>query len=206
MNPEPLHSAFPLLSLLIWLPILGGLATLAFGNERANAARWFATSRQGRLAKASREDHLAARAMGNNPAVQQMYALLLSVAVVAVGSVLRVYSLGSITPKFFFFEYTLLTLTMPSSPASALTGDDAVRVQANSKIEQNRIMRAVMFIPPPGCGWRVSASAASMERNAARLKCRMASISIARRYGARGAASAPPVSRLFDCDIADASP
>ncbi len=43
MNPEPLHSTFPLLSLLIWLPILGGLATLAFGNERANAARWFAT-------------------------------------------------------------------------------------------------------------------------------------------------------------------
>nr|WP_285222305.1 MULTISPECIES: NADH-quinone oxidoreductase subunit M [unclassified Lysobacter] len=31
-----------MLSILIWLPILGGLATLAFGNERANAARWFA--------------------------------------------------------------------------------------------------------------------------------------------------------------------
>ena len=43
MNPEPLHSTFPLLSLLIWLPILGGLITLAFGNERANAARWFAS-------------------------------------------------------------------------------------------------------------------------------------------------------------------
>jgi NADH-quinone oxidoreductase subunit M len=36
-------SMSPLLSLLIWLPILGGVATLAFGNERANAARWFAT-------------------------------------------------------------------------------------------------------------------------------------------------------------------
>jgi NADH-quinone oxidoreductase subunit M len=35
-------STVPLLSILIWLPILGGLATLAFGNERANAARWFA--------------------------------------------------------------------------------------------------------------------------------------------------------------------
>jgi NADH-quinone oxidoreductase subunit M len=31
-----------LLSLLIWLPILGGAATLAFGNARPNAARWFA--------------------------------------------------------------------------------------------------------------------------------------------------------------------
>ncbi len=34
-------TSWPLLSLLIWLPIVGGLATLAFGNERANAARWF---------------------------------------------------------------------------------------------------------------------------------------------------------------------
>ncbi len=35
-------TTWPLLSLLIWLPILGGFATLAFG-ARANAARWFAT-------------------------------------------------------------------------------------------------------------------------------------------------------------------
>ena len=34
-------TSWPLLSLLIWLPILGGFVTLAFGNERANAARWF---------------------------------------------------------------------------------------------------------------------------------------------------------------------
>ena len=34
---------FPLLSSLVWLPILGGFATLAFGDARANAARWFAT-------------------------------------------------------------------------------------------------------------------------------------------------------------------
>jgi len=44
VSPEPLQSAFPLLTLLIWLPILGGFATLALGNERADAARWFATA------------------------------------------------------------------------------------------------------------------------------------------------------------------
>ena len=44
MSPEPLQSSFPLLSLLIWLPIIGGAATLFLGNERANAARWFATA------------------------------------------------------------------------------------------------------------------------------------------------------------------
>ena len=75
-------------------------------------ARLFATSTTGRLAKAAREDDLAARAMGINPATAQFLALLVSVAIVAVGSSLRVWELGTITPRFFFFDYTLLTLTM----------------------------------------------------------------------------------------------
>ncbi|HRP72862.1 MAG TPA: NADH-quinone oxidoreductase subunit M [Luteimonas sp.] len=33
---------WPLLSLLIWLPILGGVAVLGFGEKRAQAARWVA--------------------------------------------------------------------------------------------------------------------------------------------------------------------
>lgn len=44
MTSEPLQSTSFLLSLLIWLPIIGGVATMAFGNERAAAARWFATA------------------------------------------------------------------------------------------------------------------------------------------------------------------
>ncbi|TXK65739.1 NADH-quinone oxidoreductase subunit M [Alkalisalibacterium limincola] len=35
-------SSWPLLSLLIWVPIIGGLLTLAFGNSRATQAKWFA--------------------------------------------------------------------------------------------------------------------------------------------------------------------
>ena len=35
-------SNWPLLSILIWLPILGGALVLALGNARANAARWLA--------------------------------------------------------------------------------------------------------------------------------------------------------------------
>jgi NADH-quinone oxidoreductase subunit M len=35
-------ASWPLLSLLIWLPIIGGFATMAFGHERAATARWFA--------------------------------------------------------------------------------------------------------------------------------------------------------------------
>jgi len=75
-------------------------------------ARLFAQSRSGRLAKASRDDDLAARAMGVNPTVQQLAALLISVAVVAAAASLRVYEVGSILPGLFFFDYTLLTLVM----------------------------------------------------------------------------------------------
>ncbi|MEM9651295.1 MAG: branched-chain amino acid ABC transporter ATP-binding protein/permease [Actinomycetota bacterium] len=75
-------------------------------------ARLYAQSRPGKLAKAAREDNLAARAMGINPLVQQMSALLLSVAVVSVGSTLRVWQIGSILPDRFFFDYAMLTLVM----------------------------------------------------------------------------------------------
>ncbi|WP_462115549.1 NADH-quinone oxidoreductase subunit M [Lysobacter xanthus] len=39
-----MNGTFPLLSLLIALPILAGVATLAFGNARAHTARWFAVA------------------------------------------------------------------------------------------------------------------------------------------------------------------
>ena len=91
------------------------------------AARLFKQTRVGRLAQAAREDDLAARAVGIDPATQQMIALLLSVVIVAVGSALRVYVIGVITPRFFFFEYTLITLAMlivggRNSVAGALLG------------------------------------------------------------------------------------
>jgi NADH-quinone oxidoreductase subunit M len=47
VSPEPLQTitsngGLPLLSLLVWLPILGGALCLALGNARASAARWTA--------------------------------------------------------------------------------------------------------------------------------------------------------------------
>jgi branched-chain amino acid transport system permease protein len=111
-----------------WTDLTGGdRAGLSFSIGSTLSSRWpiycallgslivallFARSRPGRLAQASRDDNLAARAMGINPQVQQMGALLVSVVIVAVGASLRVYSIGNITPKFFFFEYTLVTLVM----------------------------------------------------------------------------------------------
>ncbi|HEX5756279.1 MAG TPA: NADH-quinone oxidoreductase subunit M [Arenimonas sp.] len=37
-----MFSSWPLLSLLVWLPIVGGLLTLFFGDSRSTHARWFA--------------------------------------------------------------------------------------------------------------------------------------------------------------------
>lgn len=111
-----------------WVELTGGnRAGLTFGIGETLQSRWpvylalavaipvarvFARSRSGRLAVATREDNLAGRAMGINPIVQQTIALLLSVAVVAVGSSLRVYEVGSVLPDLFFFDYTLITLVM----------------------------------------------------------------------------------------------
>jgi branched-chain amino acid transport system permease protein len=76
------------------------------------AARLFRETRTGRWAQAGREDPLAAGAMGIDLVRPQTVALLVSVAIVAVGASLRVQQLGSITPSFFYFDLTLLTLTM----------------------------------------------------------------------------------------------
>ena len=111
-----------------WNQVTGGdRAGLSFSIGDTLTSRWpiylallgsllvallFARSRTGRLAQAARDDNLAARAMGIDPQVQQMIALLVSVVIVAIAASLRVYSIGNITPKFFFFEYTLVTLVM----------------------------------------------------------------------------------------------
>ena len=39
---DSVHGAFPLLSLLVWLPMLGGVLCLLAGNNRPQLARWIA--------------------------------------------------------------------------------------------------------------------------------------------------------------------
>lgn len=117
------------------------------------AARLFRETRIGRLAQAAREDGLAARSMGINPAVPQMMALLLSVVLITVGASLRVQLLGSMTPNFFFFSFTLLTLAMlivggRNSVAGALLGV-AIITAGN---ELTRFL-AGSQVTVPGFGW-----------------------------------------------------
>jgi branched-chain amino acid transport system permease protein len=75
-------------------------------------ARWFRLTRAGRWSQAGQEDGLAAASSGIDVRVPWMWGFLLSVALVAVGSGLRVQSLGSISPNFFYFQLTLVTLAM----------------------------------------------------------------------------------------------
>jgi len=88
-----------------------GYAYLAFALALC-VGGLYRRSRTGRLARAGREDDVAARSLGILPAPHQLVALLLSVAVVAVGSSLRVWLTGTISPERFFIDYTLLTITM----------------------------------------------------------------------------------------------
>ncbi|MCY3648128.1 MAG: branched-chain amino acid ABC transporter ATP-binding protein/permease [Acidimicrobiaceae bacterium] len=111
-----------------WTDLTGGnRAGLSFRPGTAMAGRGYAylafaltllvaglyrRSRSARLARAVREDGVAARSLGIHPATHQMWALLLSVAVVAIGASLRVWLTGTISPERFFIDYTLLTITM----------------------------------------------------------------------------------------------
>ena len=116
-------------------------------------ARLFAETRVGWYARASRDDALAARAMGINPAGPQIVALALSAVIVAVGGALRIYELGTVTPKFFFLDYTLLILTMlivggRRSVAGALTG--TVVITAGNELAR---YLAGPDVDIPGTGW-----------------------------------------------------
>ena len=115
--------------------------------------RWFAESRPGRLAKAVREDGLAAAASGVDRVRPQMAALFLSVLIIAVGAVLRVRALGSMTPSFFYFDYTLLTLAMLIvGGRNSLTGSMLGVVTITAGIEFTRIL-AGESVSIPGLDW-----------------------------------------------------
>ena len=116
-------------------------------------ARLFAETRVGWYARASRDDALAGRAMGINPAIPQIIALVVSAVIVAVGGALRVYELGTVTPKFFFLDYTLLTLTMlivggRRSVTGALVG--TVIITAGNEFAR---YLAGPDVDVPGLGW-----------------------------------------------------
>ncbi len=115
-------------------------------------ARLFGETHTGRWAKAAREDSVASNVLGIDPKNPQMVALLLSVAIVAVGASLRVQDFGSMAPSLMYFDYTLLTLAMlvvggRHSVTGALVGVVIIIVGT----EISRIAGSDWDIP--GLGW-----------------------------------------------------
>jgi branched-chain amino acid transport system permease protein len=95
------------------VPRLEGWSWPLFGAFLAVlVAVFFRSSKTGRLAVATREDELAAGAMGIEVFTPRLVAFVVSGGLVAFGGILRVQSLGSIGPSQFSFEFTILILAM----------------------------------------------------------------------------------------------
>ncbi|MYA86622.1 MAG: branched-chain amino acid ABC transporter ATP-binding protein/permease [Acidimicrobiaceae bacterium] len=149
-----------------WTDLTGGnRAGLSFRPGTAMAGRGYAyaalvvallvagiyrRSRSARLARAVREDGVAARSLGIHPATHQMWALLLSVAVVAVGASLRVWLTGTISPERFFIDYTLLTITMlVVGGRNSITGAALGTVVITALLETARVVSGPDVDPGP---------------------------------------------------------
>jgi ABC-type branched-subunit amino acid transport system permease subunit len=90
---------------LILAMVLGAIiaAVVAFGYQH---------SRSGRLLRASREDPIAARALGVNIHRHRLIAFSLSGALAALAGGLLVHQLGSITTEQVYLQLTFITLAM----------------------------------------------------------------------------------------------
>jgi branched-chain amino acid transport system permease protein len=97
-------SSIPRLDGNTW-PIVGAVIAVV-------VAVLFRSTTTGRLSVATREDELAAGAMGIDVFSPRWWAFVMSGGVVALGGILRVQSLGSLGPSQFSFEFTILILAM----------------------------------------------------------------------------------------------
>jgi branched-chain amino acid transport system permease protein len=97
-------SGIPQLTSTVWLWFGVFLALVV--------AHLFRESRIGRFAVATREDELAAPALGIRLFTSRYAAWVVSIAVIALGGSLRAQSLGSVNPKQFTLDAGILILVM----------------------------------------------------------------------------------------------
>jgi branched-chain amino acid transport system permease protein len=97
-------SGIPQLTSSVWLWLGVFVALLV--------AHLFRESRIGRFAVATREDDLAAPALGIRLFTSRYAAWVVSIAVIALGGSLRAQSLGSVNPKQFTLDAGILILVM----------------------------------------------------------------------------------------------
>ncbi|MGB3642902.1 MAG: branched-chain amino acid ABC transporter permease [Mesorhizobium sp.] len=89
----------------VWILLAAAVAAIFFG-------RWFRDSPFGIQLRASGESRIAAESAGVNVRFLRLTAWVLGSGIVGLGGVLYVYLIGSISPKSFYFDTTLLTLAM----------------------------------------------------------------------------------------------
>jgi branched-chain amino acid transport system permease protein len=75
-------------------------------------ARWYRDSRRGSQLRASREDELAARAIGIDVVKMRIGAWTVSAMICAAAGALLAHFLGAFSPSKFYFDDTLTLLTM----------------------------------------------------------------------------------------------
>ncbi|MFM2182098.1 MAG: hypothetical protein RJB61_392 [Actinomycetota bacterium] len=98
---------------LTGVPILGGNGVLWLGAFIALVvAHQFQESRIGRFAAATRDDELAAPALGISLFTSRYAAWMVSIALIALGGALRAQSLGTVNPKQFTLDAGILVLAM----------------------------------------------------------------------------------------------
>lgn len=112
---------------------VGVYAGAAFAVLAVAIARVFKDSRFGMLARATREDEMAAQSLGIRVPRARLYAWSLSVALAAVGGVLFAHHLGVFSPREFYFTQTFALLVMlivggMASVSGAVTGATLVVV------------------------------------------------------------------------------
>jgi branched-chain amino acid transport system permease protein len=118
-------SGVPTLTGTTWLWV-GGIVGLFI-------AHWFAETRPGRFAVATREDEIAAPALGIGLFRSRYVAWLVSMALVGLAGALRVQTIGSTSPRQYTLDVTVLLLAMlvvggMRTPTGAVVGTILITV------------------------------------------------------------------------------
>jgi branched-chain amino acid transport system permease protein len=118
-------SGVPTLTGTTWLWV-GGIVGLFI-------AHWFAETRPGRFAVATREDEIAAPALGIGLFRSRYVAWLVSMGLVGLAGALRVQTIGSTSPRQYTLDVTVLLLAMlvvggMRTPTGAVVGTILITV------------------------------------------------------------------------------
>jgi branched-chain amino acid transport system permease protein len=133
---------------------LSALGWLAFAIA---AAYLYQRSRFGVRLRASREDEVAARAMGVRVPLERGIAFVLSAFVVGAGGALYAMALGTMSPDLAYLDLTLVVITMLvvgglTSLSGAVIGTIVVAVvqEVLTRAEEGSVLGVFSITPRPG--------------------------------------------------------